>query len=370
MVLVGVASFVVAWGLAIEADPQVSPVFFVVDVALGVIAVLAVVLRHRAPLVAALVVAAVSGFSVLALGAFLLSVVSLATRRRALEIVSVVVVTVISSVLAATLGVPPQDLDVPVWQVVVLASAVTLALALVGVFIGARRELFQSLRREAEAARREQSMAAEQARTAERERIARELHDELGHRLSLIALHSGALEYREDLPPPVVREAAGVMRESAHEALKDLRSTLGLLRERPGTAESHEPSPGVLERMSELVADAEGAGTPVSMRVDPCIGDLRGVAGRHIYRMVQEALTNATRHAPGQPVELEICGVPGQALQLKVRNPLPERVHSTTAGGYGLIGIDERARLSGGGMNATVDDSGCFVLQVWMPWPT
>ena len=102
-----------------------------------------------------------------------------------------------------------------------------------GMYIGARRELVASLHDRAERAEREQALRVEQAQANERARIAREMHDVLAHRMSLVAMHAGALAYRTDLSPEQTRHAAEVIQANAHRALADLREVLGLLREAP-----------------------------------------------------------------------------------------------------------------------------------------
>ena len=100
-----------------------------------------------------------------------------------------------------------------------------------GMFVRARRQLVLTLRDRAERAEAEQHLRVDQARQQERARIAREMHDVLAHRISLLSLHAGALEFRPDAPPEEVARAAGVIRSSAHEALNDLREVIGVLRE-------------------------------------------------------------------------------------------------------------------------------------------
>ncbi len=99
-----------------------------------------------------------------------------------------------------------------------------------GMFVRARRQLVHSLRERARRAEAEQQLRVEQARHHERERIAREMHDVLAHRISLLSLHAGALEFRPDAPAVEVAKAAGVIRDSAHQALQDLREVIGVLR--------------------------------------------------------------------------------------------------------------------------------------------
>src|SRR5699024_3440919 len=123
-----------------------------------------------------------------------------------------------------------------------------------GLYIGSRRELLATLRDRAERAEAEQELRTAQARIAERAPIAREMHDVLAHRISLLTLHAGALAYREDLEPQEVREAAGIIQDTSHQALTDLREVLGVLREGPGDALPELPQPDA-DDLPELIAE-------------------------------------------------------------------------------------------------------------------
>lgn len=367
--LIGALVYLIGWGTAIAEDPDVPVPPVLIDLQLGVLSLVLVAFRRRAPLAIAVLTGCVLGFSGSSFGAFLLALVSLATRRRPLEIAGALAAAAASIALAEVSGFAyaPTGVEdeVSLWMVVATLLLVLAVPVLTGLVVGGRRALVQSLRNEAELARSERDARAAGARTAERERIARELHDELGHRLSMIAVHAGALEFREDIPPEQARAAAGVIREGAQQALADLRTTLGLLRD--SGAEPAEPSPAVLERLDDLVASTRAAGTPVTTRWDGSLAELPAGIGRHLYRIVQECLTNAARHAPGEPVDLEISATPGDQVRVVVRNPMLARPGGS---GYGLIGVDERARLSGGSMSAGPDGAGGFRVEVRLPWPS
>ncbi|MFI0369720.1 sensor histidine kinase [Actinomadura sp. 1N219] len=238
-----------------------------------------------------------------------------------------------------------------------------------GALARARRALLESLRERARRAEAEQGRRVAEARMAERARIAREMHDVLAHRLSLLATYAGALEYRPDAPPEKLAHAAGVVRAGVHQALDELRDVIVLLRE--DEAEEGRPQP-VLDDVSRLVEESRDAGGRVELRdevVDP--GALPAAAGRTAYRVVQEALTNARKHAAGRPVRVELRGRPGARLVIDVRNPLPDDPGAAPAApgsGTGLVGLTERVRLAGGRLDhqATADE---FRLHAWLPWP-
>ena len=170
-----------------------------------------------------------------------------------------------------------------------------------GMFVRARRQLVLSLRDRAERAEAEQQLRVEQARQQERTRIAREMHDVLAHRISLLSLHAGALEFRPDAAPDEVARAAGVIRASAHEALEDLREVIGVLRDGSEAGEPERPQP-TLADLPALV-DESRAGRACACARGPARrrrGRPAGT-GRSAYRIVQEGLTNARKHAPARP---------------------------------------------------------------------
>jgi signal transduction histidine kinase len=218
----------------------------------------------------------------------------------------------------------------------------------------------------------EQQLRVEQIRYAERTRIAREMHDVLAHRISLLSLHAGALEFRPEAQPEEVARAAAVIRASAHQALEDLRATIGLLRDGADGQAPRPPQP-TLVALPELLEESRAAGMRVHGEVRlPDLAAVPEVIGRHALRIVQEALTNARKHAPSAAVDLRIEGAAGQGLTIQVRNPAPV----LTAGepeipgsGTGLVGLTERATLSGGHLEHGLDEDGSFRLRAWLPWP-
>ena len=236
-------------------------------------------------------------------------------------------------------------------------------------YIGSRRELLASLRERAETAESEQAARLAQARTAERTRIAREMHDVLAHRISMVTMHAGALSYRDDLTPEQVRETAGIIQENSHQALAELRQVLGVLREGPGDADPERPQPSAVD-LPALLEDARESGMNVSGDLGP-VDSIPDLLGRTAYRVVQEGLTNARKHAPDTLVSVALSGGPGDGLTIEVRNPL--RIGSpldVPDSGLGLVGLAERAALAGGRLHHGVTADREFALTVWLPWPT
>jgi signal transduction histidine kinase len=238
-----------------------------------------------------------------------------------------------------------------------------------GMFMRGRRQAQRERRRRTQA---EQELRNEQIRHAERERIAREMHDVLAHRISLLSLHAGALEFRPDAPADEVARAAGVIRASAHQALEDLRAVIGLLREGPGGEAPPPPQP-TLAALPGLLEESRAAGMRLSAELR--VADIEAVpdpVGRHALRIVQEALTNARKHAASAAVELRIEGAPGEGLAIEVRNPAPVPAAGAPdipGSGTGLVGLAERAKLSGGRLEHGLGEHGDFQLRAWLPWP-
>jgi signal transduction histidine kinase len=253
-------------------------------------------------------------------------------------------------------------------QVLLGAVCVSGALAW-GLYVRARRLLLASLLERAQRAEAEQELRVQQARHLERARIAREIHDVLAHRISLLSLHAGALELRPTAPPETIASAAGVIRSSAHQVLEDLREVIGVLRVDQPDEPPERPQPD-LAGLEALAAEARAAGGTVTL--DNAIADPAAVPatiGRAAYRIVQEGLTNARKHAPGRPVTVTAGGAPGEGLTVEVRNPLsPGGARAAIpGGGTGLIGLAERAAIAGGRLEHGATAGG-FRLAAWLPW--
>jgi signal transduction histidine kinase len=246
---------------------------------------------------------------------------------------------------------------------VVLCFHFTLVAA--GMILRSNRRLMASLKDRAVQAEEGQRMRVEEARHLERERIAREMHDVLAHRISLLAVHAGALEFRPDASPQE-KQAAGVIRESAHEALEDLRAVIGMLRTDERDAERPQPT---LAGLPELIEESRRAGARVTVTgADTAQAPDR--IGRHAYRIVQEGLTNARKHAPAAKVEVTLSTDQGE-LCLEVRNRLTVSSAPAIPGaGAGIIGLRERVALLGGRLEAGPTPDGDFRLTAWLPLPS
>jgi signal transduction histidine kinase len=279
--------------------------------------------------------------------------------------------------------------DSTFWSNFFFGVIITFGVGAWGLFAGARRELMATLRERATRAESEQALRVDQARAQERNRIAREMHDVLAHRMSLLSVHAGALEYRPDAPPEDVARAAGVIRATAHEALEELRTVIGVLRVgdalRPGAAAAGtdeplapEPPQPTLTAVPHLVEEWREAGARIDLDLDHVdLEDLPPTIGRTAYRIIQEGLTNAGKHAATAKVQVVVTGVRGESLHVSVTNPLSVGSSDALAGvaaqipgtGLGLVGLRERTELVGGAFAAGVDeDLRRFVIEARLPW--
>ncbi|MCG7323636.1 sensor histidine kinase [Arsenicicoccus bolidensis] len=345
-----------------------------VDVCLGVVALALLPLHRRWPLAVPLALQLLSAFSVLGAGAAGIGLISVATRRRWQPIALTSAATVLAAVVNGRIypAVDPLPLMVDAGIVVVLIAAHVAW----GLYIGARRDLFATWRWRAETAEREQAQRVSSAREGERTRIAREMHDVLAHRISLVSMHAGALAYREDLSREQIREEAAIIHGTSMQALAELRQILGVLRSTPvgGTEESVEAPQPTFADIGALVEEAGAAGLPTHLTIDVPAGEQPPVAvGRHAYRMVQEALTNVCKHAPGADTRVLVRGAPGAGLHLEVVNePMPVwRPPSASIGGagLGLVGLAERATIVGGTLTHGPAPEGGYRVSADLPWP-
>ena len=364
--LAAVAIGAIAWWELAQWQWQHNQLWFWSDLAAGLVGLVAMQFRRRWPIPVVALTIVLGVFSGSAGGPATVVLASVATRRRLREIIPVTVASVAQALLLGAHNPTNTDGWLVGTTAVVLFVGVTVA---TGMYIGSRRELMHSFQQRAETAENEQAARVAQARTAERAVIAREMHDVLAHRISLVAMHAGALAYRSDLTPQEVRDASAVIQDNAHQALTDLREVLGILREDPTGDAPNRPQPEFTD-IPDLVAEAEATGMRVTYRNSVSDLDLPERVGRTVYRIVQEGLTNARKHAPDTSVRVLIGGNASDGLSVEIRNPLRVgslRVESPPSG-LGLIGLKERAALSGGSLNHQVTEAGEFLVEARLPW--
>jgi signal transduction histidine kinase len=357
-----------AWGeIAYHEWHDGSPWFWI-DLAGGVVSFGLTHYRRRWPLPIALVLTLFGLFSMSAAGPGVLAVVSLCTRRNLRQIIPVALLNIVCSQLYASYQ--PAGNNDPAWVTFTFIIVMTVAIIVFGMYVGSRRELLWTLRERAHQAEAEQELRIGQARSSERERIAREMHDVLAHRISLVTMHAGALAYRTDLPPEQVRETAALIQTKAHEALTDLRQVLGMLRGEDSAPSRPQPT---LADLDALMDEARASGMVVELD-NQLTGSEKppDQVGRTLYRIVQEALTNARKHAAGTHVSVTVTGDPSSGVRTVVTNAKPvgaARTLRTPGSGLGLVGLRERAELTGGTL--TVEDTrDGFTLRGWLPWAT
>ncbi|WP_242614288.1 sensor histidine kinase [Actinomadura roseirufa] len=242
--------------------------------------------------------------------------------------------------------------DVSQWAVPLAGCAALAALLAVIVGAGAGLSRLAPFFLGPSAAERLADAEARAVRLAERNRLARELHDSVGHALSVVTLQAGAAGRVLDSDPAFAREALGAIEESARAALEDLDHVLGLLREDPSRTA---PQP-TLKDLGRLLEQTRIAGVELDAEVAAEVADVPAAVSREAYRIVQEALTNALRHAGKVPVRLRL-GVAGERLEMEISNPLgaPAGAEARHGGGRGLNGIRERATVLRGELAAGPD---------------
>ncbi|MFI6941345.1 sensor histidine kinase [Streptomyces sp. NPDC050418] len=249
-------------------------------------------------------------------------------------------------------------------MVILSALSLTAAVAFGG-WNTARREVAV---KEAEVAAKEVDTQAERSkrtRLEERTNIARELHDVVAHHMSVVAIQAEAAPYRVENPPPELEQAFATIRENAVAALTELRRVLGVVR-----AEDYEapdaPQP-TLADLDGLVHNVREIGLVVDKTVTGAVRELPPGVELSAYRIVQEALSNTLRHAPGAQAKVEVSYVLG-GLGLRIVNgPATGLIKTSPGAGHGLTGMRERVAMLGGAMTAGESADGGYEVSVFLP---
>ena len=234
---------------------------------------------------------------------------------------------------------------------------------LAGIWVRTRAELLSALRDRAERAEAERELLARDAVLTERTRIAREMHDAVGHRVSLMVLQAGAIEMAAG-DPDRVGTLAGQVQVAGRQALDELRQAVGVLRSGDQDDAPLAPQPG-LDDLERLVKECRTAGMSVQLHQPGPVG-VDPVTSRAAYRIVQEALTNAGKHAPGAQVTVDVDRGEHELL-VRVRNGGHRPVDGAPGGGFGLIGLRERVRTLGGRFRAEPRLDGGFEVEAVLP---
>jgi signal transduction histidine kinase len=362
--------------LGADSYPAIGDWYWPIDVVLGVAASVSLWWARRHPvLIGALLIipgtlSLSAGFAVLA-GVYRLG--ASARLRVSIPILAVHLALALPYHWIA----PVPGMTITAW--LVFLPAFYLLVFSLGLLTRARRQVIDGLRQAALADRDRYSAQLATLRRDEREKIAREMHDVLAHRISLLSVHAGALEFRtkvatepghRPVTPEEVHTAAVVIRENAHLAVEDLRELLLVLRD-PDSAESalgaSQPQPSIRD-VHTLVDEARLAGQHVEVEIDTSLVDVaRESAQRTAYRIVQEGLTNARKHAPHATVSVRLSGEGGH-LRIEVTNPVALGLTASEipGAGAGLAGLAERVRIDGGDLTHGLD-RGVFALAADLP---
>jgi signal transduction histidine kinase len=244
------------------------------------------------------------------------------------------------------------------------AALVVVLPGAIGSWLRTRAELLSALRERADRAEAERELLAREAVLTERARVAREMHDAVGHRVSLMVLQAGAIEMAA-ADQHRVEQLAGQVQTAGRQALDELRQMVGVLRAGElDQAAPLGPQPG-LEDLPSLVAESRAAGMSVELTGPPQV-PLDPAVGRAAYRIVQEALTNAGKHAPGAAVSVSVQRPEGELVVRVVNGPGDRPAHAD-GGGYGLVGLGERVRTLGGRLTAGPRLDGGFAVEAVLP---
>jgi signal transduction histidine kinase len=360
----------------------VSTPVLILDAALIVPTVGALWVRRRYPFAVGLIAIGGAAVSDGATGAALAAMFSAAIYCRQRRVATLFGLSLVSASITPWIYSGRSDYET---HNLVLGVLGTIIATVFGAFVRVRRDLVLSLRERARTLQEEQTLRVSEARRAERTRIAREMHDVLAHRISLLAVHAGALEFNPDASPEEIARAAAVIRESARAAQEELREVIGVLRTDPAEpaesnradAEPLEPPQPTLDDLAPLIADSRAAGMElrVATALDPVT--LPPTLGRTVYRVIQEGLTNVRKHAPDHVVTIAVVGGHHGGVRVSVTNQpvvghaevdpahaAPEHVGS----GTGLIGLGERVALLGGTLEYGPQPGGGFRLCATLPW--
>ncbi|MFI0481638.1 sensor histidine kinase [Actinomadura sp. 9N215] len=237
---------------------------------------------------------------------------------------------------------------------------------LLGLYMGARKQLVVSLQERASRLEREQHLLAERARGEERTRIAREMHDVVANRISVMVVHAGALRAIAVRDPSRAAETAGVIGDMGRQALEELRHVIGVLRQ----GEEALPQEAVtLAHVRELVGQSGAAGLRVDLAIRGDERPMPAAVGRTVYRLVQEALTNVHKHAGAADTRVGLDLLP-EAIEVEIANdpPTARPEHRLPSGGNGLVGLRERVTALGGSFEAGPRRGG-YAVRARIPLP-
>ncbi|MEV6568527.1 sensor histidine kinase [Streptomyces kronopolitis] len=333
--------------------------------ALAVLGGLTVVLRRRYPAgvaVASIVLLPLVLPPLSALPVSLYTVAKYGRSRRQL--------LTISGAAAAVLLAWAYLVDLPVVLPMAMFLLVSMIVVpvLLGMYRGTKQSLLVNLRERAERLEREQHLKEAQARMQERARIAREMHDVVSHRVSLMVVHAGALEAGAGGDNEVARKTGALIGQMGRQALNELRDVLNVLRMDHPDEQTPEPSLPTLDDVPTLVEESRSTGARIDLDITGTPRDLDADLGGALYRLVQEGLTNACKHAAGAPVRVEVRHLT-DTVRVRVENDAPQGPPGTElpSGGRGLVGLGERVSTLGGSFTSGALPGGGFAIEATVP---
>ncbi|MEU0374637.1 sensor histidine kinase [Streptomyces sp. NPDC006283] len=289
---------------------------------------------------------------------YLLLMVCLGLREPRRRLVAVWLATGATGLLFELVS---QDLGDGVHLLLFVLSGVVL------VVTGALRERGDAQRRLVVQETISEAERAQRTLLEERARIARELHDVVAHHMSVITVQADSAPYRIEGLPDAAREEFTSIASSARESLTEMRRLLAVLRSE-GVAGERAPQPG-LDRVQQLVEATVRAGVPAELSLAADLGAVPQTVDLSAYRIVQEALANVVRHAPGAPTRVSVTSDGANLTVLIVNGPAEERTSplETTGTGHGLVGMRERVRLTGGSLDTGPLPDGGFRVAARLP---
>ncbi|MFA1542930.1 sensor histidine kinase [Actinomadura monticuli] len=308
----------------------------------------------------ALVFGTVTGAGVFAALVILYSLAAYTSSRR--TVVTIAVVTYVAGLVFPSPTAATENFAAQA----VFGIAFSAVPVLLGLYMGARKQLLASLQERAARLEREQHLLAERARGEERTRIAREMHDVVANRISVMVVHAGALKAIAARDPGRAAETATVIGDMGRQALEELRHVIGVLRQ----GEEALPQEAVtLAHVRELVGQSGAAGLRVDLSVRGEERPMPTAVGRTVYRLVQEALTNVHKHAGAADTRVALGLLP-EAIEVEIVNapPTARPEHLLPSGGNGLVGLRERVNALGGSFDAGPRGGG-YAVRARLPLP-
>ncbi|MFI0445283.1 sensor histidine kinase [Actinomadura sp. 6N118] len=261
----------------------------------------------------------------------------------------------------------PTATDESFLALTTLGVAFTALPVVLGLYMGTRKQLIASLQERTRRLEREVHLLADKARAEERTRIAREMHDVVANRVSVMVVHAGALKAVATRDPERAAETAGVIGDMGRQALDELRQVIGVLRQGEQALPLSTPT---LDDLHELVGQSTSAGLRADLNVQGEERAMPPAVGRTVYRLVQEGLTNVHKHAGDADTRIGLLLLP-EAVEVEVENAPPDGRpdHGLPSGGNGLVGLQERVVALGGTFEAGPCENGGYAVRARIPLP-